>query len=327
MTPASPAALARRPAASSCPGVGNFEATSALDAAWRRAIAGVVDLGAALTARDLPRPAVAVRRQRGSAPDAAARRLRLRDGQSGRCRLIGACRPITDRLAARPRPPTKGAPLQGTARRLEQPAPDAGRPGCSTAWRLEGRSGVFHPLVRGAGDRRLRRRDDSYGVRVREPSSSGTGWSACSFTRRSRATSACASPERPQSDGGIATNAARIDSAHAVESGSSPASTSATARSSRASTSKGCGTPAIPRRSARRYNREGIDEVVILDVTATIEKRKALARTIHAVAQEIFLPLCVGGGIRDEAHADGGHRGGRRQGQPEHRGASRSRSC
>ncbi len=55
---------------------------------------------------------------------------------------------------------------------------------------------------------------------------------------------------------------------------------------------------------ARRYNREGIDEVVILDVTATIEKRKAMARTIRAVAQEIFLPLCVGGGINDEAHAD-----------------------
>ena len=59
-----------------------------------------------------------------------------------------------------------------------------------------------------------------------------------------------------------------------------------------------------PAALSRRYNREGIDEVVILDVTATIEKRKAMARTIHAVAQEIFLPLCVGGGIKDEAHAD-----------------------
>ena len=59
-----------------------------------------------------------------------------------------------------------------------------------------------------------------------------------------------------------------------------------------------------PAELARRYNVEGIDEVVILDVTATIEKRKALARTIHEVAQEIFLPLCVGGGIRDEAHAE-----------------------
>jgi cyclase len=58
-----------------------------------------------------------------------------------------------------------------------------------------------------------------------------------------------------------------------------------------------------PAELARRYNRDGIDEVVILDVTATIEKRQALAETIHAVAHEIFLPLCVGGGIRDEEHA------------------------
>jgi len=59
-----------------------------------------------------------------------------------------------------------------------------------------------------------------------------------------------------------------------------------------------------PAELAIRYNKEGIDEVVILDVTATIEKRKALADTIHAVAQHIFLPLCVGGGIRDEQHAE-----------------------
>lgn len=59
-----------------------------------------------------------------------------------------------------------------------------------------------------------------------------------------------------------------------------------------------------PAALAARYNRDGIDEIVILDVTATIEKRKAMARTIHAVAQEIFLPLCVGGGIRDEGHAE-----------------------
>ena len=59
-----------------------------------------------------------------------------------------------------------------------------------------------------------------------------------------------------------------------------------------------------PATLARRYNREGIDEVVILDVTATIEKRKALAETIQAVAREIFLPLCVGGGIRNANHAE-----------------------
>lgn len=64
---------------------------------------------------------------------------------------------------------------------------------------------------------------------------------------------------------------------------------------------RNAGAPAV---LARRYNEEGIDEVVILDVTATLEKRKALADTIREVAQEIFLPLCVGGGIRDEQHAE-----------------------
>jgi cyclase len=58
-----------------------------------------------------------------------------------------------------------------------------------------------------------------------------------------------------------------------------------------------------PAALARRYNVEGIDEIVILDVTATIEARQARARTIEAVAGEIFLPLCVGGGIRTEVDA------------------------
>jgi cyclase len=58
-----------------------------------------------------------------------------------------------------------------------------------------------------------------------------------------------------------------------------------------------------PGELARRYNVEGIDEVVVLDITATLEKRQALARTISAVAREIFLPLTVGGGIRSEDDA------------------------
>ncbi len=58
-----------------------------------------------------------------------------------------------------------------------------------------------------------------------------------------------------------------------------------------------------PAALARRYNVEGIDEVVVLDVTATLETRQALARTISAVAHEIFLPLTVGGGIRSEDDA------------------------
>ena len=58
-----------------------------------------------------------------------------------------------------------------------------------------------------------------------------------------------------------------------------------------------------PAELAARYNVEGIDEVVILDITATIESRRALADTIHAVAGRIFLPLTVGGGIRTDADA------------------------
>ena len=58
-----------------------------------------------------------------------------------------------------------------------------------------------------------------------------------------------------------------------------------------------------PAELARRYNVEGIDELVILDVTATLEGRQALADTIHAVSRELFIPLAVGGGIRSAADA------------------------
>lgn len=60
-----------------------------------------------------------------------------------------------------------------------------------------------------------------------------------------------------------------------------------------------------PAALARRYNAEGIDELVILDVTATLERRRALAATIARVAGELFIPLAVGGGIRtaDDAAA------------------------
>lgn len=58
-----------------------------------------------------------------------------------------------------------------------------------------------------------------------------------------------------------------------------------------------------PAELARRYDAEGIDEVVILDVTATLESRQARSQTIRSVAKELFLPLCVGGGIRTEDDA------------------------
>jgi len=58
-----------------------------------------------------------------------------------------------------------------------------------------------------------------------------------------------------------------------------------------------------PAELAARYNEEGIDEVVILDITATIEGRRAMADTVSAVARRIFIPLTVGGGIRSEDDA------------------------
>ena len=56
---------------------------------------------------------------------------------------------------------------------------------------------------------------------------------------------------------------------------------------------------------ARRYNAEGIDELVILDVTASLESRRAVESTIRQVAAELFIPLAVGGGVRglDDAAA------------------------
>ena len=66
---------------------------------------------------------------------------------------------------------------------------------------------------------------------------------------------------------------------------------------------EGLRTAGDPATLARRYNQEGIDELVILDITATIERRRALADTIRAVARELFIPLAVGGGIRTEADA------------------------
>jgi cyclase len=60
-----------------------------------------------------------------------------------------------------------------------------------------------------------------------------------------------------------------------------------------------------PAELAARYNEEGIDELTVLDVTATIEGRRALLDTIRAVSQRLFIPLAVGGGIRsmDDARA------------------------
>ncbi len=76
-----------------------------------------------------------------------------------------------------------------------------------------------------------------------------------------------------------------------------------------------------PGELARRYNVEGIDEVVILDITATLEKRQAMARTIGGRG-EGDLPAAHRGRRHPlRRRRRRGRRGRRRQGQPEHGGA------
>lgn len=53
-----------------------------------------------------------------------------------------------------------------------------------------------------------------------------------------------------------------------------------------------------PVEQARVYDQMGADELVFLDITATPEGHKTTARMVRRVADEIFLPLTVGGGIR-----------------------------
>lgn len=52
---------------------------------------------------------------------------------------------------------------------------------------------------------------------------------------------------------------------------------------------------------ARRYNEQGADEITFLDITATHEGRDTTIHTVEQIASEVFIPLTVGGGIRELA--------------------------
>lgn len=49
---------------------------------------------------------------------------------------------------------------------------------------------------------------------------------------------------------------------------------------------------------ADRYNKQGADEVVFLDITASSDERKTMVDVVFRTAQRVFIPLTVGGGIR-----------------------------
>ena len=56
---------------------------------------------------------------------------------------------------------------------------------------------------------------------------------------------------------------------------------------------------------AYRYNQEGADELVFLDITASSDAREIMASVVARTARKVFIPLAVGGGIRSVADARG----------------------
>ena len=53
---------------------------------------------------------------------------------------------------------------------------------------------------------------------------------------------------------------------------------------------------------ARRYDEQGADELAFLDITASSDERDTLVHVVEAVASEVFIPLTVGGGVRELGH-------------------------
>ena len=53
-----------------------------------------------------------------------------------------------------------------------------------------------------------------------------------------------------------------------------------------------------PVQIAQRYDAEGADELAFLDITASSDQRDILPQVIEAVARQVFIPLTVGGGVR-----------------------------
>ncbi len=58
-----------------------------------------------------------------------------------------------------------------------------------------------------------------------------------------------------------------------------------------------------PAELAMYYSRQGADELVFLDITATVEKRKTLVELVKKVAAQINIPFTVGGGITSVENA------------------------
>ena len=62
---------------------------------------------------------------------------------------------------------------------------------------------------------------------------------------------------------------------------------------------------------AREYYRQGADELVYLDITATLEGRESFLNVVERTANSVFIPLTVGGGVRTAARQPPAPVGGR----------------
>ena len=84
--------------------------------------------------------------------------------------------------------------------------------------------------------------------------------------------------------------------------------------------------PGDPVEAAAAYDAAGADELCFLDITASHENRGTILDVVARTAERCFMPLTVGGGVRD----GGGHPpaagGGRRQGVDQHRRRGQPRS-
>ena len=53
-----------------------------------------------------------------------------------------------------------------------------------------------------------------------------------------------------------------------------------------------------PNQYAKKYYREGIDEILYVDIVASLYNRNSLASIIQQTVGDVFIPVCVGGGLR-----------------------------
>ena len=76
---------------------------------------------------------------------------------------------------------------------------------------------------------------------------------------------------------------------------------------------------------AARYDAEGADELVFLDITASSDDRDTMVHVVEQVADQVFIPFTVGGGVRTRRGRAAHAARRRRQGVVQHRGGQRSR--